>query len=192
MVFVQDHHTKAEVSSPHWLQVPSNMHGGACVVSWASEGGSVTLQRQLEKKWEILASNLCVGELFATVPWATKRHVRLFSKDHFECIKSSNWHAGQQMTVLKIICCLGPLFQRWFYSVHRTVCSPFLTTVMLTLASAESCFYDFSCAGRSLLGYFTGQCVLNCAKEEIICGYSCTYLYFHKSSTLLEIRPNFK
>lgn len=50
MVFVQVHHTKPEVSSPLWLQVPSNMHGGACVVSWASEGGSVTLQRQLEKK----------------------------------------------------------------------------------------------------------------------------------------------
>lgn len=34
-----------------------------------------------------------------------------FSKAHFECIKSNNWHAGQQMTVLKIICHLGSLFQ---------------------------------------------------------------------------------
>lgn len=104
-----------------------------------------------------------------------------FSKAHFECIKSNNWHAGQQMTVLKIICHLGSLFQCWFCSVHRTVCSPFLTTAMLMLASVESCFYDFICTGRSLLGYFTGQCVLCCAKEEIIWGFSCTYLYFHKS-----------
>lgn len=181
MVFVQVDHTKAEVSFPHWLQVPSNMHGGACVVSWASEGGTVTLQRQLEKKQEILAWNFCVGELFATVPWATKRHVRLFFKAHFECIKSNNWHAVQQMTILKIICCLGPLFQRWFCSVPRTVCSPFLTAAMLMLASAESCFYDFSCTGRSLLGYFTGQCILNCAKEGIICGFSCAYLHFPRS-----------
>lgn len=67
-VFVQVHHTKAEVSFPHWLQVPSSMHGGACVVSGASEGGSVTLQRQPEKKQEILAWIFCAGELFATVP----------------------------------------------------------------------------------------------------------------------------
>lgn len=60
--------------------------------------------------------------------------------------------------------------------------------------AVESCFcvMDFGLKGRNLFGYFTGQYILSCAKEEIIRGFVCTYLHFDKSKTLLEIRPNYK
>lgn len=48
-----------------------------------------------------------------------------FSKAHFECIKSNNWHAGQQMTVLK-----NYLPSRLFVPV-------------LILFSAQDCLFSF-------------------------------------------------
>lgn len=54
------------------IRCPSEMHGAFCVASQTSEGGTVTLNSWLKKKQDILAWNLYPGELFATVPWASK------------------------------------------------------------------------------------------------------------------------